>query len=53
MEGIKEAVKGGFRVTTNTTLFAGADPNSVRKFFDEMMELGVGRHDALPRLLLR
>jgi len=41
MEGIKEAVKGGFRVTTNTTLFDGADPNSVRKFFDEMMELGV------------
>ena len=31
----------GFRVTTNTTLFDGADPNSVRAFFDEMMELGV------------
>jgi len=41
MEGIKEAVKRGFRVTTNTTLFDGADPNSVRAFFDEMMELGV------------
>jgi hopanoid biosynthesis associated radical SAM protein HpnH len=41
MEGIKEAVKRGFRVTTNTTLFDGADPNSVRSFFDEMMELGV------------
>jgi len=40
-EGIKEAVKRGFRVTTNTTLFDGADPKSVRKFFDEMMELGV------------
>jgi hopanoid biosynthesis associated radical SAM protein HpnH len=40
-EGIKEAVKRGFRVTTNTTLFDGADPNSVRHFFDEMMELGV------------
>jgi len=40
-EGIKEAVKRGFRVTTNTTLFDGADPNSVRRFFDEMMELGV------------
>ena len=31
----------GFRVTTNTTLFDGADPNEVRAFFDEMMELGV------------
>jgi len=41
MEGIREAVKRGFRVTTNTTLFDGADPNSVRAFFDEMMELGV------------
>jgi hopanoid biosynthesis associated radical SAM protein HpnH len=41
IEGIREAVKRGFRVTTNTTLFDGADPNSVRGFFDEMMELGV------------
>jgi hopanoid biosynthesis associated radical SAM protein HpnH len=41
VEGIKEALKRGFRVTTNTTLFDGADPNSVRQFFDEMMELGV------------
>jgi hopanoid biosynthesis associated radical SAM protein HpnH len=41
IEGIREAVKGGFRVTTNTTLFDGADPKSVRRFFDEMMELGV------------
>jgi hopanoid biosynthesis associated radical SAM protein HpnH len=39
--GIREAVKRGFRVTTNTTLFDGADPKSVRGFFDEMMELGV------------
>src|SRR6266513_1149846 len=41
IEGIEEAVKQGFRVTTNTTLFDGADPKSVRAFFDEMMELGV------------
>ena len=41
LEGIKEALARGFRVTTNTTLFDGADPNSVRAFFDEMMELGV------------
>src|SRR5215510_859353 len=41
LEGIGEALKRGFRVTTNTTLFDGADPGSVRAFFDEMMELGV------------
>jgi hopanoid biosynthesis associated radical SAM protein HpnH len=41
IEGIREAIKQGFRVTTNTTLFDGADPKSVRAFFDEMMELGV------------
>ena len=39
--GIRLAVERGFRVTTNTTLFDGADPNSVRAFFDEMMDLGV------------
>jgi hopanoid biosynthesis associated radical SAM protein HpnH len=39
--GVKEALRRSFRVTTNTTLFDGADPNSVRAFFDEMMELGV------------
>ncbi len=41
IEGIREAVSKGFRVTTNTTLFDGADPNSVRAFFDEMMQVGV------------
>ena len=41
VDGVREAVKRGFRVTTNTTLFDGADPKSVRAFFDEMMELGV------------
>ena len=41
VEGIKEALARGFRVTTNTTLFDGADPKSVRAFFDEMTELGV------------
>lgn len=40
-EAIRIAVRRGFRVTTNTTLFEGADPNSVRLFFDEMMALGV------------
>ncbi len=41
VEGIREAVARGFRVTTNTTLFDGADPKSVRAFFDEVMDLGV------------
>jgi hopanoid biosynthesis associated radical SAM protein HpnH len=41
VEAIRLAVGRGFRVTTNTTLFEGADPNSVRDFFDEMMTLGV------------
>jgi hopanoid biosynthesis associated radical SAM protein HpnH len=41
IEGIRAAMHGGFRVTTNTTLFDGADPKSVRRFFDEMTALGV------------
>jgi hopanoid biosynthesis associated radical SAM protein HpnH len=41
IDGMKEALRRGFRVTTNTTLFDGADPNSVREHFDQMMELGV------------
>src|SRR3954468_8777086 len=41
MEGIRAAVEAGFRVTTNTTLFDGADPNSVRVHFDELMAAGV------------
>ncbi len=41
IEAVREALKRGFRVTTNTTLFEGADPQRVRAFFDKMMELGV------------
>ena len=41
VDAVKGALKGGFRVTTNTTLFDGANPKSVRAFFDEMMDLGV------------
>ena len=40
-EAIKEAVMRGFRVTTNATFFDGADPQSIRGFFDEVMEMGV------------
>lgn len=38
---IRKAVGLGFRVTTNTTLFEGADPAAMRRFFDETMALGV------------
>jgi hopanoid biosynthesis associated radical SAM protein HpnH len=41
VEAIQEAVKIGFRVTSNTTLFNDANPASVRAFFDQMMELGI------------
>jgi hopanoid biosynthesis associated radical SAM protein HpnH len=41
VDAVKEALRRGFRVTTNTTLFDGANPKSVRAFFDEMMDLGV------------
>ncbi len=53
VEAIKEAVKRGFRVTTNTTLFNGADAAHVRKFFDEAMDLGVEGMMLSPRLRVR
>ena len=41
IRAIRAAIASGFRVTTNTTLFAGVDPEQIRQFFDEMMDLGV------------
>jgi len=41
LRAIKTAIAAGFRVTTNTTLFDHADSVRFRRFFDEMMELGV------------
>ncbi len=38
---IRAAINAGHRVTTNSTLFDGADVERYRDFFDEMMELGV------------
>jgi len=38
---IEQAIRRGFRVTTNTTLFDGADPKRTQEFFDEMTALGV------------
>src|SRR5579862_1987042 len=41
LDAIREAVRRGFRVTTNTTIFDGSDSKSVRAFFSEMMDAGV------------
>lgn len=41
VRAIRAARAQGFRVTTNTTLYAGADPKRIRSFFDDMMALGV------------
>ena len=41
VSAIRQAIAAGFRVTTNTTLFDHADPARFRRFFDEMMDLGV------------
>jgi len=41
VQAIKVARARGFRVTTNTTLFRGADPQRMREFFDDVMRLGV------------
>jgi hopanoid biosynthesis associated radical SAM protein HpnH len=41
VEAIREAVRRGFRVTINATLFVGANPKRVREFFDRAMELGI------------
>lgn len=38
---IRAARQAGFRVTTNSTLFADAEPERCREFFDEVMDLGV------------
>ena len=41
VDAIKLLLERGFRVTTNSTLFDGADPKSVRRFMDTIMDLGV------------
>ncbi|KAI9132515.1 adenosyl-hopene transferase HpnH [Acaryochloris sp. CCMEE 5410] len=38
---IKAAKAKGFRVTTNTTVFDGANPNDMHQFFDFVSSLGV------------
>ncbi len=41
VDAIRAARDQGFRVTTNTTLFLGVDPQRIRDHFDELMKLGV------------
>jgi hopanoid biosynthesis associated radical SAM protein HpnH len=41
VDGMRAALRRGFRLTTNTTLFDGASPLRMRQFFDEMTDLGV------------
>ena len=41
VQAIRAAKAKGFRVTTNTTLFDGADAKEMQEFFDYVTELGV------------
>ncbi|MEX0718824.1 MAG: adenosyl-hopene transferase HpnH [Planctomycetaceae bacterium] len=41
IKATQAALDAGFRVTTNTTLFNTADPDSVRELFDTLTEMGV------------
>lgn len=41
IDAIRRLVDAGFRVTTNTTIFDGADVEGLRALFDELMRLGV------------
>ena len=41
VQAIKAAKANGFRVTTNTTIFEGADVAQMQAFFDFLTELGV------------
>ena len=38
---IREAKRRGFRTSINCTLFDGADPERVAKFFDDVMAMGI------------
>ena len=41
VDAVREALKAGFRVTINSTLYDTVDPVRHREFFDQMMDLGV------------
>jgi hopanoid biosynthesis associated radical SAM protein HpnH len=41
ISAIRTAIAAGFRVTTNTTLYDGIDPQRIRNLFDTLAALGV------------
>jgi len=41
VKAIRAALERGFRVSTNSTIFVGHDPEDLHRFFDEVMALGV------------
>jgi hopanoid biosynthesis associated radical SAM protein HpnH len=41
VKGIKAAKARGFRVTTNTTIFAGTKPETIQELFDFLKALGI------------
>lgn len=41
MKGIQKAKSMGFRVTTNTTLYKGVDPDGVGQLLRQLMDMGV------------
>lgn len=41
VQAIRAAKAKGFRVTTNTTVFEGADPQEIQKFFDFLATLNI------------
>ena len=53
VEGMRLALERGFRVTTNTTLFDGANPRKRPPVFRRHDGAGRRRHDAFARLHLR
>ncbi len=53
MEGVRAAVAAGFRVTTNTTLFDGADPEQRARALRRADGGGRREHDGLAGLHLR
>ena len=53
VEAVREAVQAGFRVTTNSTLFDGVDPQSVRAFLRRNDGSGRRRNHGRARLFLR
>jgi hopanoid biosynthesis associated radical SAM protein HpnH len=46
VDAIKQAARGGFRVTTNTTIFKETDPNEVVEMMGYLTERGRHRRDA-------